>query len=395
MIAFRKPFTVGIFEGVLVWGMDYKILLVTSQLLGYMLAKFAGIKFISEITRPKRAVTLILMIVIAEVSLILFGNTPVPYNLIFMFINGIPLGMVWGLVFSYLEGRKNTEILGVGLSLSFIVATGFVKSIGQLVKNNWGFSEFQLPYITGLLFLLPYFLFVLMLNNIPNPSAEDEEYKTKRIPMTKADRKNFFFRFAPGLIILTVTYMFITGYRDYRDYFIADIWKSLGFGNQPSVFTTTEIYVALGVLFVLAFIVFFKKNIYALIVNHIFVLLGLLTVGVGTILFTKGIISPYIWMVLNGFGGFMCYVPFNCLIFDRLIATFKHESNSGFLIYFADSFGYLASISIMLYKNFFASSESKLQFFIFFSYIFSITGMVLITASIIYFVKKKKKDLSM
>ena len=67
---------------------------------------------------------------IAEMSLIGFAIAPSHYGPIFLFINGLPLGMIWGLVLGFLEGRKLTEVLGAGLSASYIIASGFVKSAG-------------------------------------------------------------------------------------------------------------------------------------------------------------------------------------------------------------------------------------------------------------------------
>jgi len=391
MIGFRKPYTVGLFEGITLFGIDYKIALVTSQLLGYMLAKFYGIKFIAEMPRGKRTFTLIAMIIIAEISLILFAYTPVPYNLFFMFLNGIPLGMIWGLVFSYLEGRKFTEILGVGLSAAFIVTSGFVKTTGKIVKDSWGYSEFIMPFITGALFIIPYFLFVWMLSRIPDQSAEDEAHRTKRIQMYSKDRKKFFKTFALGLILLTIVYMMLTAYRDYRDNFAADLWKELGYGNQPGVFTSTEAYITFGVLGSLALIMLIKNNMRALIVNHLSVLFGVITIGVSTYLYKSDILPPYLFMLFTGFGAFMGYVPFNAILFDRLIAAFRYESNSGFLIYFADSFGYFASIAVMLYKNFGAPKQSSLNYFLSSGYILMITGSIIIILSLIYFLNKNRK----
>ena len=50
MYAFRKPFTAGMYEGLSLWDIDYKIVLITTQVLGYMLSKFMGIKWVSEMT---------------------------------------------------------------------------------------------------------------------------------------------------------------------------------------------------------------------------------------------------------------------------------------------------------------------------------------------------------
>jgi hypothetical protein len=47
----------------------------------------------------------------------------------------------------------------------------------------------------------------------------------------------------------------------------------------------------------------------------------------------------------------MGYIPFNCVLFERLIATFRYAANVGFLIYLADSYGYLGSVAVILSKN--------------------------------------------
>ena len=49
MYAFRKPFTVATFEGLSWAGIDYKIVLITAQVLGYTASKFIGIKVVSEL----------------------------------------------------------------------------------------------------------------------------------------------------------------------------------------------------------------------------------------------------------------------------------------------------------------------------------------------------------
>jgi len=390
MIGFRRPYTVGLFDGLTVLGIDYKIALVTSQLLGYILAKFYGIKFISEMPRKRRAVTLVIMISVSEIALVLFAYTPLPYNLFFMFLNGIPLGMIWGLVFSYLEGRKFTEVLGAGLSASFIITSGFAKTVGKIVKDDWGFNEFAMPYISGILFLLPYLFFVWMLNKLPDPDKEDEKLRTKRVQMFAGERKAFFKKFAFGIILLTLIYMMFNAYKDFRDSFMADILKEMGFGNQSGIFTSTESIVTAGVLITLSLIMLFKNNFKALIANHIAVIFGVIIIGSGSFLYELHFITPFTWILFTGFGVFMGYVPFNAILFDRLIATFKHESNSGFLIYFADSFAYLTSIGVMLFKNLGFKNRSSLNFFIDAGYIIMYTGIIVTLISIFYFSNKYK-----
>ena len=140
MYAFRKAFAAGTFTGEMVCGIDYKILLISFQALGYLLSKFIGIKVVSEMPQDRRAASILLLIGSSWASLLLFASIPVPYNIVFLFFNGLPLGMIWGLVFSYLEGRRNTELLGAGMSASFIISSGLVKSVGKYLINAWQVS---------------------------------------------------------------------------------------------------------------------------------------------------------------------------------------------------------------------------------------------------------------
>ena len=70
------------------------------------------------------------MIVIAEAALWAFAIVPPPYNAICLFINGLPLGMVFGIVLAFLEGRCVTDLMMAGLCASFILADGASKQLG-------------------------------------------------------------------------------------------------------------------------------------------------------------------------------------------------------------------------------------------------------------------------
>ena len=115
MYAFRKPFAAGTYEGrgLVVPGLDVEIELKTglviSQIIGYAMSKLLGIKFCSEAARAQRGWYLLSLILIAEVALVLFAVLPDPIRPWAMFLNGLPLGMVWGFVLAYLEGRRMTE----------------------------------------------------------------------------------------------------------------------------------------------------------------------------------------------------------------------------------------------------------------------------------------------
>lgn len=388
IFALRKSFGVATYEGLTWAGHSFKVWMVVFQVMGYMLSKFIGIKVVSELQASSRGGGILLMTSLASVSWLFFAITPAPYSLIFLFFNGLPLGMVWGMVFSYLEGRKMTEVLGASLSVSFIFSAGFAKTIGGLMMNHWGVTEMWMPLATSAVFFPPLLIFLFLLNKIPPPNAEDEMLRTKRQPMTGAERKKFTLTFLPGLILLILSYALLTAYRDFRDNFGAEIWKTLGYGGQPGIFTQTESIISLVVLVVIGSLMVIKNNFKALVINHIIVIIGMLMVGVGTWVFEEKWIDAPTWMVLVGMGLYFGYIQFNSIFFDRLIATFKYVSTVGFLIYLADSFGYVGSVGVLLYKEFGQANLSWLSFFIQSSYILAISGSVLMGCSLIYFVFK-------
>ena len=385
MYAFRKPYSAAAFDGLELFGLEFKTVLIISQVLGYTCSKFLGIKVVSEMLPHRRIAAIFGLIVISEIALFGLWKAPISWAWFFLFTNGLPLGIVWGLVFSFLEGRRNTELLGAGLSISFIVSSGVVKSVGKFMILNLGISEFAMPFYTGVLFI-PLLLFSLwMLHKIPPPTKEDIEERTERIPMNRAQRKAFFIQFWPGLIVLTIIYMALTAYRDLRDNYALEIFEGLGYVDDAAVFTQTEVPIAIIVLIVIASLMFIRNNAKALMINHYIIGFGIGLIGIATVAFSLQWISPYFWMVFVGLGSYLGYVPFNCILFDRFIATYKQAANAGFLIYVADSFGYLSSISLLLFKNFLQPNISWYQFFVEFSLIMSAIGVVFTIISGIYF----------
>lgn len=392
MYAFRKPFSVATFEDMEVFHIDYKIIVIIAQVLGYALSKFIGIKVVSELKANQRAYYLLGLILISELALVLFALVPQPYNVVFMFLNGVPLGMIWGIVFSYLEGRKFTEILGVALSTSFIVSSGVVKSVGFFVMDSWGFSEFWMPAITGALFVLPLLFFTWLLEKIPKPTQEDIELRSERIPMTGKDRKHMLLKFLFPITIWVLFYTFLTAFRDFRDNFSRELWDTIGYKGDVSVYSSSETLVAFIVLLVLGFTFYFRDNKKALFFYQFLLLTGCIALGFSTYLFHTGNLNPFTWMVVSGFGLYICYVPFNCLFFDRFIGAFRIKGNAGFLIYLADAFGYLGSVAVLLYKNFGQSGLSWIDFFMYSAYLVAGIGLLVTISSTLYLNEKYKKN---
>jgi len=388
MFAYRKPFTAAGFDDIALLGVNYKVWLVIAQTIGYTLSKFYGIRFIAELTNQGRARLIIGCILMAWLALLFFAVIPAPYNILFFIINGFPLGMIYGLVFSYLEGRRVTEFLGAVLATSFIFAAGFTQSIGKYLMDQFQLSAWWMPFITGAVFILPTIVCVALLDKTPPPTQDDIVHRTERKPMNRAERQAFIRRFLPGLIFLIIAYVLLTILRDYRSNFAANIWAELGQGKDASIFTKTELPASLVILVLMSTLVLIRNNMKALLINHLIVLAGLVLSLGSTLLYSYGMLSSFAWMATLGVGLYMGYVPFNSILFDRLIASFQHVSNAGFLIYLADSFGYIGSDAVLIAKSFFNLQYSWTSFFIHLVIVLSVLGVLLMIGSIVYFHRK-------
>lgn len=392
IFGFRKSFTAATYEGIEIAGYSYKTVLVISQVLGYLLAKFYGIKYISELKRTGRGSVILLLTGISWLSWLLFAIVPLPYNIVFLFINGFPLGMLWGVVFSYVEGRRSTDFIGATLAVSFIFASGFVKSVGAWLMVQFVVSEFWMPFFTGLIFAPPLLLFVYLMERIPPPSEEDIRHRTARTAMTKEDRKVFVKEFYAGIAACVLIYSFATIFRDIRDNFGAEMWIELGHLNQPAIFTKTETPITLIILILIGSMVLIKDNYKALQTAHILILVGFAVAGVSTLLFSVESLDSVWWMMLVGLGLYMVYIPFNAVFFDRLISTFKYTGNVGFLIYLADSFGYVGSVGVLFSKEIFKVQLNWVTFFSNSVIGLSAIGILLTAFSMLYFGRKYKKQ---
>ena len=391
---FRKGFTICTFDGIAYAGVSYKVWLVISQVLGYASSKFYGIRFISELKKMGRGKVILYLTGISWLALFLFAITPAPWNIVFMFVNGFPLGMIWGIIFSYVEGRMTTDFIGAALSVSFIFSSGFVKSVAEYIRLHFNITELWVPFCTGLAFAIPLIISVIFLEKIPPPSEEDIISRSKRIPMSKEDRKKFIRYFFPGLIAAIGVYVFSTLFRDLRDNFIADMWIENGYGNQPGLFTKTETPVSVILLILMGSMILVKNNLKAFKITHYIIMVGFLITGLTSLLFIVHLISPFWWLALVGLGLYTTYIPFNCIFFERLFATFKYPGTVGFLIYIADSFGYLGSVAVLFTKEFL---KVKINWSSFYSHgvvILSVLGIAGTILSLMYFSTKFRKTMT-
>ncbi len=392
MYGFRKPFTVAEHSETIFWGIHYKTILITMQVLGYTLAKFLGIKIIAEMPPHRRAIWFLILIGLAQVSLLLLALTPAPWNALWLFSNGLALGMVFGLVLGFLEGRQQTEALAAGLCVSFIVADGVVKSVGAEVMR-WGVPIPWMPFVTGLLFLLPQIFFIWMLSQIPPPTEVDISLRSQRSIMDKTARDQFFWRYAGGLLGILVMYVLCTILRSLRADFAPELWRGLGITGSPSIFTQSEGIVGLVLLFLVGTTCFIQNNRLAFFTGLSLAILGFAVLLLSLQLQSKGVLSPLSFMVLVGVGLYLPYMVVHTTLFERLLALTREPGNVGYLMYLVDAFGYLGYVLIMFLRQTIQPGENFLDYFLLLAWLAGWISLVLLITAWHYFARHPRTQL--
>lgn len=384
MYAFRKPFAAATYPGEPWFGLDPKTVLVISQALGYTVSKYAGIKWIAEVPRARRLTLVVGLVAAAEVALLGFALVPPAARAPCLFLNGLPLGMIWGLMVRYLEGRRTSELMLAGLSCSFIVASGVVKDVGRLLLDR-GIADHWMPASVGLMFFAPLCWMAWRLDRLPDPSREDEAEREPRRPMYARERRQFAREHAVGLLLLLGVYAVLTAFRDFRDNYGIEIFAELGYAGEPAIFSQTELPVALLVLSLLSVLSAFRDRMRGLVAVFAVTVLGMALLGLGTAALEAGAISGQAWMICVGLGAYLTYVPFSSFLFDRIMAATRVAGTAVFAVNLADAIGYTGSVGMQLHKDLLASESSRLAFFKSLSYGLSLGGTLLLTLAGIYF----------
>ncbi|MCB0646499.1 MAG: hypothetical protein KDC49_07530 [Saprospiraceae bacterium] len=363
MYMLRKPFTGSTYEGMQWFGLDYKTTLIIAQVIGYASSKFMGISTIPAMRGDQRIKWLVLLFGTAIFSLCGFWLFPPRWGPFWMLINGLPLGMVWGVVFKYCEGRKLTEVLTIVLASNFIISSGLAKSFSRYLLDK-GFDQMQVPFLIAL-FCLP-LLGVLLygLTKIPEPNAEDIRLRKKRVPMTARDRRIFFNAHKYIIFGFILMYALLSVLRDIRDNFAIEVWSGLVGAKSPAFFTWVELPATIVCLISIGFLYKIKDNNKALSVMTSLMAYCMLFLMASSLIFSLTRSLPMIWMVATGITLFIPYILMNGIVFDRYIAVHDSGGNGGYLMYMCDAFGYAVSVLVLISKNIWSDQVTWENFYV-------------------------------
>ena len=390
--ALRKPFTVATFEGLEFFGLDYKVATSIIQIFGYLISKFIGIKMISELKKEGRLRFMITSVAVAEISLVLFGCLPRPFNVFALFFNGLSLGCMWGVIFSFLEGRRVTDLLASLMGLSIAVSSGTAKSIGLFVIDTLHVSEFWMPALIGafafpLLSLLGY-----LLNRMPQPDARDKELRTERVTLDSKGRMELFRSFMPLLTMLFFANLFITVLQDIKEDFLVKILDVNTHNYSSWLFARVDGIVTVIILIIFGSMSLIKSNIKVLFLLLFLVMGGAATLSFVAFRYYELQLSPLAWLFIQSLCLYISYLSFQTIFFDRFIACFKIRGNVGFFIATIDFIGYTGTVLVLVAKEFFNPDINWLEFYNLLSGYVGVICFIVFLCSVIYLVQRYRKE---
>lgn len=359
--ALRKPYTAAAFEGLEFFNMDYKVAVTIVQILGYLIAKFAGIKLISELKKETRFRFIVLASVLAELALVGFWLLPAPYNLLVMFFNGLALGCMWGVIFSFIEGRRVTDLLASMLGVSIVFSSGTAKSVGLFVMNTLHIDQFLMPALIGGIALPLLLLLGYSLSRLPQPDEHDIASKSKRETLNGKQRWELFRQYMPMLTLLLAANFLLVILRDIKEDFLVNIFDVSSYSSW--IFARIDSIVTLIILGIFGLMMFVKSNIKSLMILLSMVIAGSVVMGVTSFGYNSIQLSPISWLFIQSLCLYIAFLTFQTIFFDRFIACFKIKGCVGFFIALIDFIGYTGTVLVLTVKEFMHPNINWLEFY--------------------------------
>lgn len=391
--ALRKPYTAASFEHVDFFDMDYKVVVTISQILGYVISKFIGIKLISELKREERMKFILMSIVMAELSLILFGLLSAPYNIAAMFLNGLSLGCMWGIIFSFIEGRRVTDILASLLGVSMVISSGTAKSLGLYVMNHLHVSEFWMPALIGAIALPLLALLGWSLDRLPQPTAADIASRSKRETLNGKQRWSLYKNFMPFLTLLFIANIVLVILRDIKEDFLVNIIDISGYSSW--LFAQVDAVVTLIILGIFGLMVFIKDNLKVLSILLALIMVCMIIMSVVSFGYGRIQLSPVTWLFVQSLCLYMAYLTFQTIFFDRFIACFKIRGNVGFFIAMNDFLGYAGTVVVLVIKEFFSPDINWAEFYNLMAGYVGVISCITFACSFVYLHQRYRRENSL
>jgi hypothetical protein len=216
-----------------------------------------------------------------------------------------------------------------------------------------------------------------MLSKVPPPTDEDKKMRSERTQMNKSQRKDLYKKYSVGLFPILFIYGLVGVVRGVKGDFAPEIWASLNTKVDAAAFSSTELYSGLGVLISFGLVSLVKDNRRGFLTGIGLSIVGCIILAASLFLIQGMIISPYVFMVLSGFGMYLPYIAVHTTLFERLMAMTQERGTIGYLMYLADAGSYAAYVLVLLARNVLSTSSiSVLPMFVGLCWALVVTGMI-------------------
>eukprot|EP00546_Thalassionema_frauenfeldii_P015240 CAMPEP_0178918794 /NCGR_PEP_ID=MMETSP0786-20121207/14033_1 /TAXON_ID=186022 /ORGANISM="Thalassionema frauenfeldii, Strain CCMP 1798" /LENGTH=491 /DNA_ID=CAMNT_0020592561 /DNA_START=61 /DNA_END=1536 /DNA_ORIENTATION=- len=364
--------------------------------LGFFVGKFPSYTYVPSIERDQRFKAL--LILFGATAVFMTGFLPLPTSTFTavvkttaVFIGSLFATAIFGAEMLYMEGRSNGDILIAAINCVVTFGSSICRAIGESlieagIPGRWmplSFVMFYSPVVITTLFCL---------DAIPNPSEADIQAMGERTVMTSSQKTAFLQRHGLGLAPLLIGYAFSMGFRFLRDFFALEIYRDF-LQREPAPFDYLLADWVGGFVAVIIIVGMSRvaNNAMALMLLHGMIVGAAVIMGFGAILFTKGMISPRLFIILVGISVSLSMTPFSGSLFDRVIACTRTKGTAIFLIFLGDACGYVGIFLCLFYKTAHSGDTSYSELFL--NGCYGFTGIILITGllSAIYWYTVSKK----
>ncbi|MCP2936833.1 DUF5690 family protein, partial [Salmonella enterica subsp. enterica serovar Typhimurium] len=87
-------------------------------------------------------------------------------------------------------------------------------------------------------------------------------------------RRAFWARGGLGIALLIIAYILLTAVSDFRDNFAVELGEALGYGDDPAIFSLSELPIAALILPLFGLTALIRDNRRAVLVYHVMIIAG-------------------------------------------------------------------------------------------------------------------------
>jgi hypothetical protein len=164
---------------------------------------------------------------------------------------------------------------------------------------NAGLGQFWDAAMVGFIFYIPLLVSVFFLESLPEPTEEDESHRAKRVTMNSADRIKFFLDFWPGVIFMTLYYILLEVFLDFRDDFLVELFQDMGYVDGPEIYGQTGIIVGFCVVIPIILFMLIKDPFWNFFSFHVLFIVAMAMLFLSVFIYDSGGMKGWPFMIIN------------------------------------------------------------------------------------------------